>query len=207
MDIPQALYLMREGRILRSFTQLLDQDFPAQEFFVSRYVALKASIFRGRPEELAQFLTRPSPSPARKLLEPLAIDPEELDISPEAFVDSSLATELAVKIHKKPNLRTCAIEASRRERRALLNHFFNLVPDPPTELALIDLGYTGTIQRCLQQIFKHENVLTKTHGLYLVTNHNIRKLQETGASAEGYLVDQDQPDIDFSFFYAVSRGC
>jgi hypothetical protein len=58
---------------------------------------------------------------------------------------------------------------------------------------VVDLGYSGTIQGCLQAIFDHEGISSRTHGLYFVTGSGVRKIQQAGASAEGYLAENGQP--------------
>jgi predicted HAD superfamily hydrolase len=191
--ITNALFLMREGRLLLRVTRAMFPDFAGSEFFISRYAALNASILHGRTEEILRLVLRPSPSPAGSILEPMEIESSELGLDPETLVDSSLAEDIARTIHQNSSLRTRSVEASRKKRRRLLRHFFSLVPEPPERLAVVDLGYSGTIQGCLQQILDHEGVLTRTHGLYFVTNRGVRILQERGGSAEGYVADQDQP--------------
>ncbi len=193
MGVREALYLMREGRVLRRMTRRLDPSFRALEFHISRFVAVKACILSGTFEELLRFLARPSPAPAAELLADLAIDATEAGVAPDALIEGDAARELARAIHSKPDLRRRAVEASRELRRRLLAHLFQVLPEPPATLAVVDLGYAGTIQQCLQQILDHEGLLTRTHGLYLVTNRGIGKLQRAGAAAESYLADQDQP--------------
>ena len=58
---------------------------------------------------------------------------------------------------------------------------------------MVDLGYSGTIQHCLQRILDHEKVRIKTHGLYLVTGSSVRKIQRAGSVAEGFLAENGQP--------------
>jgi hypothetical protein len=51
---------------------------------------------------------------------------------------------------------------------------------------VVDLGYSGTIQHCLQKILDHEKVPVKTHGLYLVTGSGVRKIQRAGTAPRDF---------------------
>ena len=63
----------------------------------------------------------------------------------------------------------------------------------PRRLILVDLGYQGTIQECLQRVLQHEGRDVTTHGLYLVTGGEVGRAQATGAVAEGWLAENGQP--------------
>jgi predicted HAD superfamily hydrolase len=191
--IPTMVCLMREGRILQRVLAELEPGIDAHEFFVSRYAVIRACIFRGEPAEIAKYLARPQPLRAADLLEPLGIDCSALGIAADELIAAEVAGRVARKIASEPRLRNQAVEASRESRRRLLAYFRKTVPAGVTRLAVVDVGYSGNIQGCLQEIFDHEKMAIKTHGLYFLTSSGVRKIQWAGLRAEGFLAENGQP--------------
>jgi FMN phosphatase YigB (HAD superfamily) len=191
--IPTLLCLMREGRILKRVLDEFGTGLETVEFFASRYAMLRACIFRGDAAELQSYLARPQPTRARDLCEPLGLDWSLLGLDGDALISAEAAGKLAAKIAGDPALKACAVAASGDARRRLTAYFRKTVPAHGGRIALVDLGYSGTIQNCLQKILDHEKVPVKTHGLYLVTGSDVRKIQRAGSSAEGFLAENGQP--------------
>ncbi|MEW6639373.1 MAG: HAD family hydrolase [Pseudomonadota bacterium] len=56
-------------------------------------------------------------------------------------------------------------------RKALLTYLRLTIPDfdACTDLVLADLGYSGSVQKALRQIFDHEGIGIRIHGAYLLT--------------------------------------
>jgi len=191
--IDVALCLMREGRILKQVLRHCAPEIEAHEFFTSRYAMIRASIFDGTVAELTQYLSRPQPTAALDLLIPLGIEPLEVGLSPDLLVPAGSAQRVAERIHDLPALRRKAQRASAASRKNFLRYLDNNFPSLPGRVAVVDLGYSGTIQNHLQAIFDHEGIPCQTHGLYFVTGTGIRKLQAKGIRAEGFLGDNGQP--------------
>jgi len=191
--IPTLLCLMREGRILKRVLDEFETGIDTVEFFASRYAMLRACIFRGDAAELQSYLARPQPTRARDLCEPLGIDWTVLGLDGDALISAETAAKLAVKIAEDPLLKASAVAASGEARRRLMTYFRKTAPAQGGRIAVVDLGYSGTIQGCLQKILDHEKVPVKTHGLYLVTGSAVRKIQRAGIPAEGFLAQNGQP--------------
>lgn len=191
--IGTALCLMREGKILKPVVDRFESDLETIEFYTSRYAVVKASIFEATRAELVRFLARPQPTVAEELLEPLDLSCDDLDILPGTLISAGDAHALSDKIIADKTLRKRAAAASGRARARFMRYFHEAVPNPPDRLAIVDLGYSGTIQGCLQEILTHEKVPCITHGLYFVTGSGVRKIQLTGSRAEGFLAENGQP--------------
>ena len=191
--IPTLLCLMREGRILKRVLDEFGTGIDTVEFFASRYAMIRACIFRGDAAELQSYLARPQPARARDLCEPLGIDWSALGLDGDALISAETAGKLALKIAEDPLLKARAVAASAEARRRLIAYFRKTVPAHGGRIGVVDLGYSGTIQHCLQKILDHEKVPAKTHGLYLVTGSGVRKIQRAGAHAEGFLAENGQP--------------
>ncbi|MEP7352975.1 MAG: hypothetical protein ABI824_07055 [Acidobacteriota bacterium] len=191
--ITAALCLMREGKILKRVLDGGGTGLRADEFYTSRFALIKASIFSGEIAEFGRYLARPNPTQVQELLGPLRIECSEIGLNPDDQISASNAHRVADRIANTPAARKKAVEASAAARHNFLVYLKAKFPDLPQRVAVVDLGYSGTIQNCLQEIFDHEGIACRTHGLYFVTGGGIRKLQAKGTSAEGFLAENGQP--------------
>lgn len=198
LGIRHVLCLMREGRVFKETIDALggaESSLVTREIYVSRYAVRRASLFTGSADELARFLNRPSPTPRRALLEQLGL-PADSDApsDPDELLGSKKAMELARRLSRNAGLRGRIVAASARARANLLVHLAaGLDGARPESVALVDLGYKGTIQEGLQKILDHEGWPVRTHGLYLVTGGDVHETQATGAAVEGWLAENGQP--------------
>ena len=189
-----VLCLMREGRVFKQALDRLHPGLTTREFYVSRYAARKAAIFDASEEELLAFVLRPSPQKRGTILRQLGLDEDALDGDPDETLSPDETRTLIHHVHADRSLRRRVIRDSARARAGLLAHLRSVLGgDPPARLALVDLGYKGTIQECLQRIFDREGTGVTTRGLYLVTGGKVYETQATGASVEGWLAENGQP--------------
>src|SRR5207245_7627178 len=61
--------------------------------------------------------------------------------------------------------------------------------DDCDDLFLIDLGYSGSIQKALRRILDIEGITTRLHGLYLLTMDDAFDDVVDGDTAEGFISD------------------
>ncbi len=187
--------LMREGRLIRALLAEADPALPAQECFVSRYVALRASVGSASAADLAAFLRRPTPAPLGTLLDQLGLPADALPgLDRSLPVDERQAGVLAQRLARDAGLARRIREVCGAARAGLLAHLDAIGGGRREGAALItELGYTGTIQGALHRILAEERPRLRLHGLYLVTGGNADRTQQTGARLEGWLADQAQP--------------
>ncbi|HEY2210656.1 MAG TPA: hypothetical protein VGH62_03365 [Bradyrhizobium sp.] len=76
-------------------------------------------------------------------------------------------------------------------RQDILAHLRSSVPDFDrcTDLVLVDLGYSGRIQKALRRIFDYEGITTRLHGVYLLTRDDMLDDIPDGDSAVGFISD------------------
>jgi FMN phosphatase YigB (HAD superfamily) len=76
-------------------------------------------------------------------------------------------------------------------RKDILAHLRSSVPDFDrcTDLVLVDLGYSGRIQKALRRIFDYEGIATRLHGVYLLTRDDMLDDIPDGDSAVGFISD------------------
>jgi FMN phosphatase YigB (HAD superfamily) len=192
LEAGPVLCLMREGRILKQVLDTQETGLPTRELYVSRYVARKAAIFSASRKELEEFVYRPSRQKRVTILRQLGLETEAVD--PEEVLTPEETRDLIRQVSRDQALRETVVRDSARVRAGLLAHLERIAGTPlPRRLILVDLGYRGTIQECLQRILQHEGRDVQTHGLYLVTGGEVGHVQATGAVAEGWLAENGQP--------------
>ncbi len=194
-EIRTALCLMREGTVLKGVLDTLDTGLTTHETYLSRYAALRASIFTGSVDEIAAFVVRPAPQPAGDVLRQLGLERTDVPgIHADDVLTKPQVKALVQRLAGDIRLRERIVRESARARARLLMHIAQAVPlREPQTVAVVDLGYKGTIQGCLQAIFDHEGLPLRTHGLYLVTNASVHETQARGVRAEGWLAENGQP--------------
>ena len=194
LEIDQALCLMREGRVLKQVLDTRADGPAAHECVVSRYVALKAAIFEASEAELGAFVFRPSPQRRGRILEQLGLTSSDVPGDADDRLPPSECMALVRRIAVDAKLRRKVVDASGAVRRRLLAHIDSLVgPGASGTLAIVDLGYRGTIQGCLHRIFARERKELRLHGLYLVTGAEASETESMGATLEGWLAENGQP--------------
>jgi FMN phosphatase YigB (HAD superfamily) len=192
LEAGPVLCLMREGRVFKQVLDALGTGLATRELYVSRYVMRKAAIFTANRKELEDFVYRPSPQKRVTILRQLGLETEGVD--PSEVLTPKQTHDLIRQICGDPALREIVARDGARARAALLAHLERVAGTPlPRRLILVDLGYQGTIQECLQRVLQHEGRDVTTHGLYLVTGGEIGRAQATGAVAEGWLAENGQP--------------
>jgi FMN phosphatase YigB (HAD superfamily) len=190
--IELALCLMREGRILKQVLDLTGVRLRTAELFVSRFAARKAAILQGTQEELRAFLLRPSPLGRAHMLAQLGLETDGVD--PAEVLTPEQTMKLIRQVRADPALRRRVIRDSERVRAGLVAHLKQAAGGAlPARVAIVDLGYRGTIQECLQRVLQAEGLGVETHGYYFVTGGEVRETQATGAVAEGWLAENGQP--------------
>jgi FMN phosphatase YigB (HAD superfamily) len=83
------------------------------------------------------------------------------------------------------------IRLSADMRRKLMAHLRRVIPDLDilTDLVLVDLGYSGTMQKAFRRIFAREGLAARLHGLYLLTTDDDLADLAEGDTAEGFISD------------------
>lgn len=195
LAIDTVLCLMREGRIFKLLLDTRGSGLVTRELFVSRYAALKASIYDGTEDEIKRFVFRPTPQPAARLLEQIGLAQAGIaEASRAEPLEPREALALIKRIARDPSLRKLVSASSATARGRFLAHLRRLVdPRPRRSVAFVDLGYKGTIQECVQLIMNREGFGMTTHGLYLVTGGDVHTTQSRGAIVEGWLAENGQP--------------
>lgn len=211
-NVDNLFCLMREGQL---FKELFDVSSEAQtvktkshKLYVSRYALSRAVIMTASPKEIEQFILRPTPLTIKQAFCELGLEEEEYK-SYQGDLEKPIASQEQFNnfmsvLHKDSKIKNNIIKKSQEQRGYLIDHIEKHVDlDKMDKLFVLDLGYSGTIQKHLQSILDFEGFSIKVHGFYLVTNDKILNLQQQGSFAEGYLADSGQP---VSIAHTVGRS-
>jgi FMN phosphatase YigB (HAD superfamily) len=80
-------------------------------------------------------------------------------------------------------------------RRQIVMHLENRIADFAScgDLMLVDIGYTGTVQKSLRQVLDLEGISTRLHGVYLLPSDEDLQELAPGDSAGGLIDDRITP--------------
>ncbi len=194
----RLLFLMREGQLLMQFAQKAKRP-PGWEpslrtAWVSREACARASIFTGSEAELMAFLDRLRPPPPTHLLQSFGLDPAdlpELEELERAFRLSSdreaCATSFVELILGRPGLVEKVVRTSARRRGHLMRYLRERAGPGRGPVGLVDVGWSGSIQESLHNMFRADDEPLRFHGLYLLAHVGSSDRALRGVRLQGYL--------------------
>jgi FMN phosphatase YigB (HAD superfamily) len=208
LGLTKLLCPMREGRYLKHLLDgaagYLGSELPAEVVWVSREACARASIFDGsRAELMAAFTNRRGETPLERLAESIGLPPESVTDFDRSYFDErddeepigDLASAKTGRSERflefvagRPDLVAIAQERSERRRRALVGHVKAAIGDAD-DVALVDVGWSGSVQTALANILAREDIAVRLHGLYMInTSATLDKLL-SGNHMEAFLGD------------------
>jgi FMN phosphatase YigB (HAD superfamily) len=209
LGVTKLLCPMREGRYLKHLLDgaagYLGSDLPSEVFWTSREACARASIFDGSREELmAAFTNRRGETPLERLAESIGLPPgsvsefdrtifEDREDDQERVGDLESASKGRCErflefVAGRPDLVAMAQERSEQRRRSLVNHVKAAIGDAQ-DVALVDVGWSGSVQSALAKILAREDIEVRLQGLYMVnTSATLDKLL-AGSHIEAFLGD------------------
>ena len=199
--LPTAWCMMREGELLADLVgRVADarhSGLEARPIWLSRHLTARAALSRADDEELRALLVRRLSPTVGRYLANLGLGATEVpDLRSRAdgrMDDPGLVDEVIGRLTGSEQLRLRILAESAAARERLLRYLRSTIGDVDT-VALVDLGWAGTIQRNLAQVFKAAGLATRTMGLYLATNETSVGRSLEGLHIEGYLTQSGQPE-------------
>jgi predicted HAD superfamily hydrolase len=206
--------LMREGRLYGDIIKTYAAYFPqhsleAVELWMSRSYIQLATLHSASPDEL--FTLTSVHEGARYTLEEfchsLGLDIFKIKkLLPYRYVkldDEKFRQKIV--IYLSTYFGEQIISYANQRRKNFLAYLLKTIPDLPSlsQMTLVDIGWSGTIQRCFQTILALEGYSIKVHGLYLGTTSNIEMPLLRGTVLEGYLLKAGFPE---GATKAIKRG-
>ncbi|SDG39531.1 HAD family hydrolase [Roseospirillum parvum] len=192
LGVDRVGLLMREGRVLgRLAAPFLDSALRPVEVWVSRHAVGLAGLAPGDGDALWRYLNRYTPISGTQACQELGLEPPPADAP---HLDQPLTPERLpefIAFLLRPALNARVMARAEAARQALLAHLEPLL-DGVAEggtVALLDLGYNGTIQAGLQAALDQAGRRVRLHGLYLATTPEAARHQRRGGSYEGWLMN------------------
>jgi len=210
--IKHGLVFMREAYTLlplfQQYSLILNLPLTFIPFYVSRHAVNLASLTDVSPEQLfIKSSKRRRPTP-RIILQSFELPYKTIEEIPQNLMDEPLTDierySLCKLMAGLPKYKYKLMVISAHKRKSFLRYFLQLTQGQK-KVALIDIGFRGSIQASIDTILKYEGLDIRTTGLYLSTNtaaanhvlngSDIRSfLGNLGAADEQLLVFMKHPE-------------
>jgi FMN phosphatase YigB (HAD superfamily) len=198
LGVSRVFCLMREGELLSQLVNAAGETPIAEPVWLSRHVTARASIREGTVQELEALFSRRDMPTVREFVASLGVSLEELPAFASAadrrIDDRGLGDEVVDAVVFDPELRARVVARSGELRRRLLRYVESRLPPGERRLALVDLGWGGTIQATVEALLRESGVECATAGLYLITNHVALDRSLEGLEVRGFLGDYGVPE-------------
>lgn len=188
--------MMREGRFLARLVSQVSSRVAPKELWLSRRAVVRASLWANDLSSLPQVVTYCHGPATDDILSQLGLTRDDLK---GVFKDPALfdfhgadgVQAFLQGVAASPGLQAKLVDHSTRLRANLLKYLDTVVDLAATKnVALLDLGYAGTIQSVLQTILKREGRTVELTGLYVAVNEVGRDRVLAGVDLRA-LVDRD----------------
>ena len=192
---------MREGELLSAMVNAAAAargwELRARPIWLSRQATSLGTLESVEPAAVHEFIRRRYHMTVRQLLDMLRLRPGDVPSIAEQ-VDTLLDTpqivdKVSFALTETPHLRnllSVAVNAA-RDRLLVSLRAAGALDEP--ELALVDIGWRGTIQLQLAKVLRAAEIPVRPTGFYLATDAAITRLYQVGLRAEGYLGQAGEP--------------
>ncbi len=200
--ISQLWCPMREGELLSALINevaaVRGWDLRARPIWLSRQATSLGTLDSVEPASVHEFIRRRYHLTVRQLLDMLHLRPGDvpsLAESVDTVLDTpSIVDEVSAALTETPHLRNLLTVTAASARERLLTSLRAAGALDAPELALVDLGWRGTIQLQLASVLRIAEIDCVPVGFYLATDEAITRLYQAGLRAEGYLGQAGHPD-------------
>ncbi len=200
--VSKVFCLMREGdlfaRLINASAAHVDSPVTAEPIWLSRQLLARASIYEGTSDELTSLFLRIRMPTVSELCRTLGLEPGDVpgfSGRGDARLDQPhLPEELLGTISGRPDLRARVIAHSAETRARILRYVESKRPPGGERLALVDLGWGGTIQWLLDDLFARSGTELETVGFYLMTDARAAERMLEGVRLHGFLAAAGHPE-------------
>ena len=199
--VSKVFCLMREGelfaRLVNAAAAHTGSPITAEPIWLSRQLCARGSIHEGTVQELSSLFLRIRMPTVAELCRTLGLDLGDVpgfSGRGEARLDQPhLPEELLGTISERPDLRARVVAHSAEMRARIVRYVEDKLPPGDERLALVDLGWGGTIQWLLEDIFARSGTRLETVGLYLMTDERAADRMLQGVRMHGFLALAGHP--------------
>ena len=198
----KVFFFSRDGFIIKKAYESIYQNVDSDYLYVSRRSLSVPLLWKYSGwEEIFGYITMTRYFTLRTFLERLGLEPDKYIIRAQAFglaaeeifQQNSVQADVKLKMFYTA-IQTDVIENSKQEFSALCNYFREkrFVED----IAVVDIGWNGSMQKCLVELMRLANIKVTIHGYYF----GIRK-QIPDTYMHGFIYDpehmQYEPPLSF----------
>ncbi len=202
--VQRAYFLLRDGEIILDVYKALlgERPGPATSLLESsRRAFVMPALTSGRASITSQLMACENARPAKEFLERIGLHASEFKSSFKAVglgLDEIVApndtavTTKVISLLGRTDVVNAMLARSQTERQLLLRYLQQEGVFAPGRVAVVDIGWNGTIQKALSAVAAIEKRPLDLHGYYLGTLPPIN--QDLGGSiANGFLFDAGAP--------------
>ena len=202
--VDRAYFLLRDGEIILDvYNALLGSRGGAETALLeaSRRAFVLPALPSGLTSITSQLMACENPRPAREFLDRFGLRSADfkagfraVGLSPDAIVhqqDTAGITKLLTLL-QRVEVATALLARSKMERQLLMKYLDQQGVLAPGRIALVDIGWSGTIQKALVALGTLCGTPLDVHGYYLGTLPNI-EMDIGGSRTSGFLFDRGVP--------------
>jgi predicted HAD superfamily hydrolase len=191
--VDHICFMMREGEILRKVYNLLPlNQKSSSELYISRKIVKQARLNNVDEIELKRFFYPGTGQSVRSFLDSIAPGITNKEIF-KSFLGLLIEDEffnVLKLINSSKEIQSIIINNARNTKYNLLEHLRKTVPKSAKKIALIDVGWNGSIQRDLEVVIKdYESLMVE--GYYFSTTPGV--VGDEPLKAYGFLFDGGHP--------------
>jgi hypothetical protein len=192
---------MREGTVLSALVNNAADargwQVEARPMWLSRHVASLAALDPQDPDALRSFLGRSHRMTVRQMLSTLGLRSGEVPALAETLntvLDHEwIITAVRDALLETPHLSNRLAVTVTQARERLIAELRRIGALDQPEIALVDVGWGGTIQYYLAQALKAAGIDVQVAGFYLATDERSALVYRAGLQMEGYLGEAGHP--------------
>jgi FMN phosphatase YigB (HAD superfamily) len=203
--IDRAYFLLRDGEIMLDVYRAVIGDRALAEVALlesSRRAFVLPAMESARGSITAQLMACENPMAARGFLERFGVQvaPLAAEFRAAGFTSvddivsprDGLAVQRLHALFARPAVLTALVQCARAERALLWRYLQQERVTSPGRIALVDIGWNGTIQKSLMAIGALQGCALDVHGFYLGTQPAIAP-DLGGSRSTGFYFDAGQP--------------
>ncbi|MCC7052644.1 MAG: hypothetical protein IT355_05215 [Gemmatimonadaceae bacterium] len=203
--IDRAYFLLRDGEIIEAVYRILAGDGAGPSTALlesSRRAFVLPAVETGRSTITSQLLAYENPRPAGDFLARIGLRAQDfaaafraVGLSPDTVIDRSDHSGFTrvMALFSRTEVATALVKRAQAERALLWKYLRQEGVLAPGRIALVDIGWSGTIQKALVGAASLQHHPLDVHGYYLGTLRAI-EADLGGSRATGFLFDAGAPE-------------
>jgi predicted HAD superfamily hydrolase len=193
--------LMREGHLIAPLVaraaRALDIELDVRTLWASRYALRGAAFQAGNEAEMRGYFAKRHRVPLTIVARDLGVDLAALrgasGVAHDRGLDEAEVRAVSEALVRTPPLQAQLLAAAAAKRRRLMAYFEAAGVFDGECLAIVDLGWAGTLQKLLARLLAASPAPREIRGLYFATHGGLLDMELGRCSAESFLFHLGMP--------------